>query len=1590
MTASPQSTQKSERHEKQIPLSTPSVERKFERIEKQNTESSPRSFDRVKKSILSNSLGSKQSGKGLSLSDLKWKEKNKRKSLIHVTMESGRAEPDPESIGVKRMKMDARSYKAIFKKNRMMDTFPGKLNHHLLRASSANQQVQFEKAESDPESIGVKRKKMNAGSNKAIFKKKRILETLPDVDEELEGPDILSQVGSGDGRVISSAPTGKKEGAGDESCGRMVEKMRVKRVDGASDEAPERCISSLRGSDVGTFGNDINAEPIYGHIVEDRSLEPSDCDGSEKSGIGYTVRESLDDAGRVLTNCSSTSNMEVPESVILTHLGRSLDGAIGVGNGEQHIYPNAMRSTMDSGLDHTTMNAGKDVFSAVADPATSLHEPENDNRLGLHVECTEKRRTISIELDIDEPEERIAPSVEQRSLHIFLQREMTRLCQILKLPDGLTHMVRRFLKYVIANNHVSSESPTTLQAFQMALCWIAASIINHKIDKKDMLMLAKQILNYGCTEEQANSIYSKMQQWERMFLQCSETINDSSRNCLLATDDIGKESSNVDTGVSQFSSFKLKNVKSGVEEKSTTVEPDNCKILSQHKQAPKYKVSGSETKDKIKQIQEKCDKGLKKLVRQQWKEIQEFRRIWEEKRVQLENDYRLKTAFVRCIYDQGSMRINKLKLLDEDIAKKMEEHKFLKDMNLKDLEAKQLAAQKDEREKAEYLLVKAKACCSDIRSDDESHLLESQSEDPGHSQTIAHITVSGPENVISRSEQHIEELHNKIVCDLQWDDVVPCNTSVTVSAEAVGCTVPTETVNNSINIMPERKVGIVHCEKTSVVAAEQPKELNPLACGERVSDEIPSSEQIKKVMTEVPETVYTDIVGHSCSVKSHNAPIGVYDKLDTNDLPENVINQSVGADKLIDGVPSLLPLELEQTIASPDHCGSMPQSQVAQDKCHQCSVSAELQDKDAQGTKNQSTTPVEVAILEAVEAVTSVQSNHEVIENCEQLQPHSAYVSPGCNQVPAGVVERQIQDEARSTSPIAEASLHLTKELEALSYQASSQSGGNLDLHPPVVHIDSTLDEAILETVDAVISVQSNHEVIENCQQLQQISSHVSPGCDQISASEVEHQTQDEARCSSQTAEASLHLTEDLEELSYQANSQSGGNLELHPPVSHVVSTLDGNHLDLGSANGIDIEPSGELNASSEINVTMSRAVTCTIELPNQAVLQLREDVTHLQGPSNLLDYPSDPVGSWNPTPSFHAKPLQDELHRLRKEIEQEIKVHEDKKSQLKSDCKKEIHEIIAQIRDKYDTKLKDAEAAYWLMKNELANNYNKVIMNKILAEAFKSKCFSLRPSEHPGTQQAVPSSHMQHLHQLSLPTSVRLSRGFSSRRPAYGYHTTAPNVQPVQPTVSHSTRPSHVAVLSSSQPVQPLQHAAALSHNVPTRPPHVGTLTPSTGNLRVCREIHSLAPHPQAFRPAASTSVASVASFPPSASSQLASVLRPAASSSFSQEAPPPPQHQPLLHSHPQTPQPVTTNFISHGHGLPAPPSISQSTQELHMDMDTRPRVQLPHSFSPIPLIRTTFDLSQQSELQSFGNMQGGLTSSVVQRNVVYLSDDD
>ncbi|CAA3014356.1 uncharacterized protein LOC111383801 [Olea europaea var. sylvestris] len=107
----------------------------------------------------------------------------------------------------------------------------------------------------------------------------------------------------------------------DECSGRMVEKMRFDLVTKASNGAFERRISSMRGSDVSTIENDINAESIPGHGVKEKPFVPPYDNVIKKSEVTYTVKESV--GRRNICQNSSSDSMEVPESVSLTQLGKS-------------------------------------------------------------------------------------------------------------------------------------------------------------------------------------------------------------------------------------------------------------------------------------------------------------------------------------------------------------------------------------------------------------------------------------------------------------------------------------------------------------------------------------------------------------------------------------------------------------------------------------------------------------------------------------------------------------------------------------------------------------------------------------------------------------------------------------------------------------------------------------------------------------------------------------------------------------------------------------------------------------------------------------------------------------------------------------------------------------------------------------------------------------------------------------------------------------------------------------------------------------------------------------------------------------------
>ncbi|GFP84248.1 helicase protein mom1 [Phtheirospermum japonicum] len=313
-------------------------------------------------------------------------------------------------------------------------------------------------------------------------------------------------------------------------------------------------------------------------------------------------------------------------------------------------------------------------------PSRIVASSSSQSSLRVRDDMSGQSSSQSPEVDKCGDEEINASSDKQKSLHDSLQEETERLCQILKFSDDVNQTLGRFLEYVISNHPICRDSSTVMQAFQMSLLWVAASISKQEADKTELLNLAKKHLNYQCTEEQVQSVYSQMLDLKRMYLRYSSPT----------TIDCSSPEENTENVPLNSSSVNLKKAKT-----KTGENPANegvCNVINE--------------------IQKKCDKRMKRLVQKQKREIEEVYRIWKAKKLKLETDHKLASALVRCIYCEGSARTTNLELLDGKFAKEMEANDLLKDAQLKDVEAKQLDARKEEREKADQWIAEAKACWS--------------------------------------------------------------------------------------------------------------------------------------------------------------------------------------------------------------------------------------------------------------------------------------------------------------------------------------------------------------------------------------------------------------------------------------------------------------------------------------------------------------------------------------------------------------------------------------------------------------------------------------------------------------------------------------------------------------------------------------------------------------------------------------------------------------------------------------------------------------------------------------------------------------
>lgn len=132
----------------------------------------------------------------------------------------------------------------------------------------------------------------------------------------------------------------------------------------------------------------------------------------------------------------------------------------------------------------------------------------------------------------------------QRSLHRSLKPEIAKLCEILHLPDNVKSMAGKFLEYTINNYKICTEPVSILQAFQLSLCWTAASLLSHKLDTEASLILAKQHLNFDCNKDAVDEINAMLWDLKDKFLlrtgssgvNCSPKASESSNRVHSNTD----------------------------------------------------------------------------------------------------------------------------------------------------------------------------------------------------------------------------------------------------------------------------------------------------------------------------------------------------------------------------------------------------------------------------------------------------------------------------------------------------------------------------------------------------------------------------------------------------------------------------------------------------------------------------------------------------------------------------------------------------------------------------------------------------------------------------------------------------------------------------------------------------------------------------------------------------------------------------------------------------------------------------------------------------------------------------------------------
>ncbi|KAI3917087.1 hypothetical protein MKX01_003536, partial [Papaver californicum] len=313
---------------------------------------------------------------------------------------------------------------------------------------------------------------------------------------------------------------------------------------------------------------------------------------------------------------------------------------------------------------------------------------------------------------MSEPEKRSKSLNAPKDLLIFLKPDISKLCDILLFPENAKKMAGRFLEYIINNHRVNQEQVTLIQAFEISVCWIAASLLKHKLDLKETLKLAKQHLNFECMEVEVLTIHEMLLKKKKLFLRQTETVNQSTGEPVRVTGNAKPHlHARVQSEMPGQQDLEGGEIRGTVQSQQCSNEFVPIKQMATDSEEANASPNNEFFKS-ISLIRKIHSERWLKLVAYQIKQSKEF----EEERVKIEKEqiatldkvHKFESALIRRLHHQNSVRLEKLKVVDQDFNNKKDIIKNHMDSELKKLESLHLAAKNEEIRLKDYWLREAK------------------------------------------------------------------------------------------------------------------------------------------------------------------------------------------------------------------------------------------------------------------------------------------------------------------------------------------------------------------------------------------------------------------------------------------------------------------------------------------------------------------------------------------------------------------------------------------------------------------------------------------------------------------------------------------------------------------------------------------------------------------------------------------------------------------------------------------------------------------------------------------------------------------